>query len=125
MSKAGKALLKAARDAARYARTGVTDGSVSPVTAPDTFDVKGLRKQWNMTQAQFADFIRVKVATVRDWEQHRRKPGAAASALFTVLEQEPAAAIRALGTDSTVKATVGKGRGKQSRAGNRLRRGTR
>jgi len=40
--------------------------------------------------------IGVKVATLRNWEQHRRNPTGAAAALLTIVEKEPDAALRAL-----------------------------
>jgi putative transcriptional regulator len=49
-----------------------------------------------MTQERFAEAIRVPVATLRNWEQHRVEPDPAAKALLWILHREPEAALRAL-----------------------------
>lgn len=56
----------------------------------------GARRKLGLTQPQFAALIRVPVATVRNWEQGRVVPDAAARALLAVLWYEPEASVRAL-----------------------------
>jgi len=56
-----------------------------------------IRRRLGMTQAQFAAVIGVPVATLRNWEQARVEPDPAARALLRILDQEPEAALRALG----------------------------
>jgi putative transcriptional regulator len=51
-----------------------------------------------MTQLAFATAIGVPVATVRNWEQSRAGMDPAVRSLLRVLEREPEAALRALGT---------------------------
>lgn len=59
-------------------------------------DVKSIREQTGLSQAEFARLLRVNVKTLQNWEQHRRTPTGAAAALLTVFEREPEAALRAL-----------------------------
>ncbi len=55
-----------------------------------------IRRRLGMTQEGFAEAIRVPVATLRNWEQHRVEPDPAAKALLWILHREPEAALRAL-----------------------------
>lgn len=59
-------------------------------------DVKAIREQTGLTQAEFARLLRVNLKTLQNWEQRRRTPTGAAAALLTVFEHEPQAALRAL-----------------------------
>lgn len=58
--------------------------------------VRRLRERLGMTQAEFAAAFAVPIGTLRDWEQHRKRPDAPARALLRVIEREPEAARRAL-----------------------------
>jgi putative transcriptional regulator len=70
-------------------------------TAQRLPQVKTLRQRLGMTQEQFAHNYRLPIGTVRDWEQGRSRPDAPAQALLMVIEREPAAVQRALGTEQT------------------------
>ncbi|WP_417613103.1 helix-turn-helix domain-containing protein [Parasphingorhabdus sp.] len=61
-------------------------------------DIKALRKRIKMTQAKFAKTYHLPLGTVKDWEQGRRQPDAPARALLTVIEDDPEAVQKALGT---------------------------
>jgi putative transcriptional regulator len=50
----------------------------------------------SLSQAQFAAQFQIPLATLKDWEQGRRQPEAAAWAYLQVIEGEPAAVRRAL-----------------------------
>jgi putative transcriptional regulator len=52
-------------------------------------DVKAIRAKTRLSQAKFADKLRVPVATVRDWEQHRRMPDAPARTLLGMVDVDP------------------------------------
>jgi putative transcriptional regulator len=56
-----------------------------------------IRKRIGLSQRQFADAIRVPVATLQNWEQGRTRMDPSARALMTILAREPQAALRALG----------------------------
>lgn len=55
-----------------------------------------VRAKLGLSQPEFAALIRVPVATVRNWEQGRVVPDAAAQTLLLLLWREPEAARRAL-----------------------------
>ena len=58
--------------------------------------VRLARQAAGLSQQEFAARFRIPVATLRDWEQGRRKPDAASLAYLTVIEREPEAVLRAL-----------------------------
>jgi putative transcriptional regulator len=55
-----------------------------------------IRKGLSLSQVQFAAQFHIPLATLKDWEQGRRQPEAAAWAYLQVIEGEPAAVRRAL-----------------------------
>ncbi len=55
-----------------------------------------IRKRLNMTQEQFADAIRVPLATLRNWEQGRVQPDPAARSLLTIVARDPRRALKLL-----------------------------
>ena len=57
--------------------------------------VRWVRKQSGLSQIEFATRYRIPLGTLRDWEQGRREPDAAALAYLTVIEREPEAVGRA------------------------------
>ncbi len=58
--------------------------------------VRLARQAAGLSQPDFAERFQIPVATLRDWEQGRRKPDAASLAYLTVIEREPEAVVRAL-----------------------------
>ena len=66
--------------------------------ASDNFDVspKTLRLKHKMTQEQFAEALRIPVATLRNWEQGRVEPDPAAKSLMRVFAKNPKAVLGAL-----------------------------
>ena len=72
-------------------------GAQRPARAFDfATKVKRLRARLGKSQSEFAEIIRVPVATVRNWEQGRRQPHGAAAALLTVVEALPKETLRVL-----------------------------
>ena len=57
-----------------------------------------LRRAFRLTQEQFAEHFAIPIGTLRDWEQRRKEPDAAARAYLRVIAAEPDAVRRALGT---------------------------
>ena len=88
-----ESLKQGLKEAAAIRRGKLVPGRVAEISAPD---VKLIRAKVGLSQAEFARLIGVKVATLRNWEQHRRQPTGAAAALLTIVEKEPDAALRAL-----------------------------
>jgi putative transcriptional regulator len=86
----------------------MTDGAIAEDIAhdPDAMQftdadgvalrVQMIRKGLSLSQAQFAAQFQIPLATLKDWEQGRRQPEAAAWAYLQVIEGEPAAVRRAL-----------------------------
>ncbi len=56
------------------------------VNAPD---IRAVREKTHKTQEEFAYMIGVSVATLRNWEQGRRKPDGPALALLKIVSQNP------------------------------------
>jgi len=85
-------------DSLRWAKAHAAGKAVKGgrVTVVEQVDVKRIRAATGLTQDRFADLIHVKAATLRNWEQGRRRPTGPAQALLKVIEREPKAALKAL-----------------------------
>jgi putative transcriptional regulator len=59
-------------------------------------DVKKIRRRLNLSQSDFALMIGVSLATLRNWEQGRRRPDGPAQALLKVAASNPKAVVDAL-----------------------------
>src|SRR5215468_5353540 len=77
MSKLGKKLIQAAREGRAIAR-GELDPTTYRVHVPADVDVRKIRKELKLSQAEFAAEFGLSAATVRDWEQNRDRPEGAA-----------------------------------------------
>lgn len=95
MSKLGSRLIKAAREGRAIAR-GEADPAHYRVHVPADVDVRKIRKALKLSQEQFAARFGIQPATLRDWEQHRRRPEGPARVLLQVIKNEPEAVSRAL-----------------------------
>jgi putative transcriptional regulator len=94
MSKAGSRILSSVRAARAYAQGGPDGGFV--VHVPDNVDVHAIRAGLSLSQESFAKRFGFSLASVRDWEQHRRQPEQAARVLLLVIANDPGAVDRAL-----------------------------
>jgi putative transcriptional regulator len=77
------------------------------VEAPD---VGGIRNRLQLSQSEFAARLGISVATLRNWEQGRRKPEGPARILLQVAARYPDVlwdVVRAVGTEETAKALPG------------------
>ena len=77
MSKLGERLIKAAKEGRAIVR-GEADPATYRVHVPAEVDVRKIRNAMKMSQAQFAARFGLSAATIREWEQNRRKPEGAA-----------------------------------------------
>ena len=76
----------------------------APIVGPAALDAYAIRcalraplSRWMPpTQAEFAGWLGVSVATVRDWEQGRRRPDAAARTLLALIATAPAETVALL-----------------------------
>ena len=74
------------------------DPDAMPFTDADgiALRIQMIRKGLGLSQAECALQVHIPLATLKDWEQGRRQPEAAAWAYLQVIEGEPAAVRRAL-----------------------------
>jgi putative transcriptional regulator len=82
-------------DALAYAKGDRSRGITHQVEVPEV-DVRAVRAGLGLSQAGFAAMFRVSVATVRNWEQGRRRPEGPARVLLRVIEREPEVVRRVL-----------------------------
>jgi putative transcriptional regulator len=88
-------------EAERHA-AALSDPDAQPLT-PDnvrrmkrTPQVKVIRRALGLSQEEFAARFHIPLGTLRDWEQSRKKPDAAARAYLTVIARNPQAVSDAL-----------------------------
>ncbi len=60
-------------------------------------DVRRIREQYGLSQAKFASLMGISVATLRNWEQGRRKPEGAARILLRVAAKHPESVLDVVG----------------------------
>ena len=58
--------------------------------------VRAIRQRTSLSQSEFAQLIGVSVKTLQNWEQDRRRPTGPAAALLSIIEYDPALAVRAI-----------------------------
>ncbi len=95
MSKLGKRLIRAAKEAREIAR-GAADPKEYRVHLPDEIDAKAIRERKRLSQAEFSRQYAIPRRTLQDWEQRRRVPDLTAQAYLRVIDREGAAVKRAL-----------------------------
>ncbi len=59
----------------------------------DEPDVQAIRQQYGLTQEKFAQMLSISVATLRNWEQGRRKPEGPAKVLLMIAAKYPKAIL--------------------------------
>jgi putative transcriptional regulator len=94
--KAFNAIREGLEDAIAYAKGDKPKGEKHKVRIEE-IDVRTLRNKLGLTQKQFAKLFGVSLATLRNWEQGRRRPEGPAMVLLNVIKREPEAVLRALG----------------------------
>jgi putative transcriptional regulator len=89
-------------DAERHAAAR-KDRDAAPITAANeahlrrTPQVRVIRRALKLSQEEFAARFQVPLGTLRDWEQGRKAPDAAARAYLKVIARDPEAVSKALG----------------------------
>jgi putative transcriptional regulator len=58
--------------------------------------VRVIRERTSLSQPEFASLIGVSVKTLQNWEQDRRRPTGPAAALLSIIEFDPALAVKAI-----------------------------
>ena len=93
--------LDAMTDAERHA-AAIADPDAQPLMSEDfkrmkrTPQVKVIRRALELSQEEFAERFQIPLGTLRDWEQGRKDPDAAARAYLVVIGRNPAAVSEAL-----------------------------
>jgi putative transcriptional regulator len=90
--------------ASEHHAAATADPDAQPITAEDLATgrvrrvprVRTLRRALRLSQDEFATRYRIPVGTLRDWEQGRKEPDAAAKAYLHVIASEPEVVRRAL-----------------------------
>ncbi|MEE8188776.1 MAG: type II toxin-antitoxin system MqsA family antitoxin [Kiloniellales bacterium] len=91
----GKDLIDGMKEAVAHAR-GEIELPTRVVEVPETVDVAAIRKRLRLSQERFAEYFGFTVASVREWEQKRRRPERTARVLLRVIDRDPEAVLRAL-----------------------------
>ena len=86
-------LVESVKDAGRYMRGEKQASRVFEYPDPEP---RAVRKKTGLSQDKFALLLGVKPATLRNWEQGRRKPTGPAKALLRLVNFDPEYALRAL-----------------------------
>jgi len=87
-------LLTSVKDMGRHARGEIMPGVRA--TGRGEMDIKALREDAGVSQAEFARLIGVSRRTLENWEQHRVRPSGPARALLKIVATNPRAAVEAL-----------------------------
>jgi putative transcriptional regulator len=58
--------------------------------------VRVIRERTSLSQSEFAQLIGVSVKTLQNWEQDRRRPTGPAAALLSIIDHDPALAVKAI-----------------------------
>jgi len=95
MSKAGSRILQGAREAMDFARSEADEAGFI-VHAPNSVDVRSIRRKLGYSQARFAARYGFSIGRLRDWEQGRSPIDTPSRILLTVIDKEPEAIERAL-----------------------------
>lgn len=69
--------------------TMVSTGMTPALSDDPRMSVVQLRKQFNLSQSQFAGALGVSTRAIQDWEQGRRTPSGPALALLRIIERHP------------------------------------
>lgn len=80
-------LVQGLNEARAYARGKPVDGLVAHI--PEAIDVASVRRKTRLSQAAFSRRIGISAATLRNWEQGRRKPEGPARVLLTLIDANP------------------------------------
>ena len=59
-------------------------------------DVHAIREKYEMSQQEFSSLLGISVATLRNWEQGRRKPQGPARVLLKIAEKNPKVILHSL-----------------------------
>ena len=84
--KAFNELLNSTKEAKQILTKKVTPSRTFYIDEPDA---KQIREKFHLTQNEFAKLLNISVATLRNWEQGRRRPEGPARVLLNVANSNP------------------------------------
>ena len=99
----GKKTLQALNEILKYEQGLNTNVRESVVVIDDDIDVKAIRERLGLSQQKFAKVFAIPVATVQNWETHRRRPEVGARLYLKLIDSSAAfvaKAIRAPGKEA-------------------------
>lgn len=67
----------------------ISKGEIEPAETVVIPSPKAIREKLNLSQDEFAEFVGVRVATLRNWEQGRRRIPSTAKTLLRIAERPP------------------------------------
>ena len=70
---------------------------------PDEIDVAAIRRKTKLSQTEFAKMIAVKLPTLRNWEQGRRRPDGPARVLLSMVDRKPQIVVSTLAARAPAK----------------------
>ena len=79
-------LLNSTREAKEILTEKVSPSRTFYIDEPDA---KKIRQKFHLTQSEFAKLLNISIATLRNWEQGRRRPEGPARVLLNVANQHP------------------------------------
>lgn len=91
----GLELEQAAKEILAHAR-GQKVLPVRRLVLPNQVDIKRIRQEARMSQAEFAGAFCINPRTLQEWEQGRRKPDATTRAYLAVIAKNRKAVLKAL-----------------------------
>ncbi len=92
----GAKIIEGLNEALEYARGDKDAGRARTVRVPENINVKSVREKLGMSQPEFAMKFGIPLATLRNWEQGRRKPEAMARVLLRIIDDNPHVVERSL-----------------------------
>ena len=95
-SKTFRQIEQGLKEAIAYAKGEDIGAAVHHIEVPVP-DVRAIRAQTGLSQAEFARSIGVKKATLLNWEHQRRVPDGPARVLLALIAKEPGVVQRVLG----------------------------
>jgi putative transcriptional regulator len=96
----GRQFFQQLHESIQQADTIIKGGPVTVrVFVMEANSVRVIRESVGLSQDRFAALIHVAPSTLRNWEQGRRKPGGAATALLTAIRNDPANVLAALNAE--------------------------
>ena len=92
-------LLESVREGAEILANQRQPSRLSEIKTPD---VRLIRQRYGLSQTRFAALMGISVATLRNWEQGRRKPEGSARVLIEVIAKHPEAVLDSVQNPSQV-----------------------